>query len=156
MSLSLWSELGESRVGAHREEPARDRRLAKILLQDRRCWEPAHYPPCPHGLGEALEVMHAQVTTLEETAEEPAGAQTDDDCIRLGQGLQPGRQVRRFAHHRLLPRRPLPDQVDHQSRGNPDPALRFDVGARRKALTAVTRASPAWTARSAPSSRASG
>ena len=58
----------------------------------------------------------------------PARGCGDDDRVRLGQGLQPGGEVRRLADDRLLLRRTLADQIadDHQPGGDADP--RFECG----------------------------
>ncbi len=55
-------------------------------------------------------------------------ARRDDDRVRLGQGLQTGGEVRRFADDRLLLRRSFADQIadDHQPGGDPD--ARVELG----------------------------
>src|SRR4029077_20300553 len=58
----------------------------------------------------------------------------DADPARLGQGLQTGGEVWRFADNRLFLSRAFADQIadDHQSGGDPDPRLernRFDIEA---------------------------
>ena len=65
---------------------------------------------------------------LEEIADQPARARGDDDRVRLGQGLQPGGEVRRLADDRLLLRRAFADQIadDHQPGGDPDARLQLD------------------------------
>jgi len=72
------------------------------------CLEPARddprqqYLPDRHGLGDALDLNGAQITVFEEIADQPARPSSDDDGIRLGQGLQTGGEVRRLADDRLL------------------------------------------------------
>jgi hypothetical protein len=63
--------------------------------------------------------------------EQPAGqsprAWRDHHGPRLGQRLQPRREVRRLADHRLFLRRALADQIpdDHQPGGDADPHLQW-------------------------------
>ena len=70
----------------------------------------------------------AEIAVLEEIAEQPARARSDDHGVWLSQGLQPSGKVRRFTDDRLLLRRTLANQVadDHQSGSDPDPRLEFD------------------------------
>jgi hypothetical protein len=70
----------------------------------------------------------AEIAVLEEIADQPARARGDDDRVRLGQGLQTGGKVWRFADDGLLPRRACADQIadDHQSGCDPDTRLEFD------------------------------
>ncbi len=70
----------------------------------------------------------AEIAVLEEIADQPARARGDDDRVRLGQGLQTGGEVRRFADDRLFLRRAFADQVadDHQPGGNADARLQLD------------------------------
>ena len=79
-------------------------------------------------------------------------------AARLGERLQPGREVRGLADHRLLPRRALADQVaDHDEAGrDPDPRRERLARRRGEPATAAAIASPARTARSASSSCARG
>jgi hypothetical protein len=51
------------------------------------------------------------IAVLEEIADQPPGARGDNDRVRLGQGLQTGSEVRRFADDRLFLRRSLTDQI---------------------------------------------
>ncbi len=63
------------------------------------------------GAGETLQVLRAEVAQLEQIADLPTGRGGDDDRVGLGQRLQPRREVRRLADHRLLLRRAGADQV---------------------------------------------
>ena len=117
----------------------------------------AQHLPSRHRLGEALHLDGAEIAVLEEIADQPPRARGDDDRVRLGQGLQPGGEVRGFADDRLLLRRALADQIadDHQPGRNPDARLElggFDIEANDASMTP----SPARTARSASSSCACG
>ena len=87
-----------------------------------------------HRPSEALDLDSAQIAVLEEIADQPARARGDNDHVRLGQSLQTGGQVRRFADDRLLLRRAFADQIadDHQPGGDPDARLElygFDIEA---------------------------
>ena len=103
---------GQRSGGVERLEPARSYAGAEDAIG-------------PHRVGETLDVDHAQVRTLEQVADEAAGALGDDDAAGLGQGLQPGGQVRRLADHRLLASRTAAQEVaDHRDAGrdaDPDP-----------------------------------
>jgi hypothetical protein len=55
-----------------------------------------------HRRGEALHIDAAEIAVFEKVADQPAGARSDNDSVRFGQGLQPGGEVRRFADDRLL------------------------------------------------------
>ena len=98
------------------------------------CLEPARddartqHLPSRHRRGDALDLDGAEIAVLEEIADQPARARGDDDRVRLGQGLQPGGEVRRFADDRLLLRRAFADQIadDHQPGGDPDARLQLD------------------------------
>ena len=46
---------------------------------------------------DALDLDSAEIAVLEEIADQPVRVCGDDDGVRLGQGLQPGGEVRRFA-----------------------------------------------------------
>lgn len=67
----------------------------------------------PHRPGEALGLDLAQIGALEQVADEPARRGRDHDAVGLGQGLEPGGQVRRLADHGLLPCRAAAEQVAH-------------------------------------------
>jgi hypothetical protein len=69
------------------------------------------HPPTSHRLGEPFEPLHPEVSTLEQAAQQVAGAVRHDDGSRLCQVQDASRQVRRLANHRFLLRRALPDQV---------------------------------------------
>ena len=119
----------------------------------------ARDPPGRERLGEALEPLRAEVGELEQAADQPARRLADHHAARLGQRLQPRREVRRLADHRLLARRAFADQLaDHDQAGrDADPGRERSRPLRRlRAGTAATSASPARTARSASSSCARG
>ena len=94
----------------------------------------------------------------EQVAEKLPRRVADDHLPRLGQRLQPRGEVGRVAHHRLLLRVRLADEVahDHQPGGDADPAGERAPRRRCSRATAATIASPARTARSASSSCARG
>ena len=109
------------------------------------------------GLGDALELNLRRDLGIRRDHRQPAGARGDHDSVRLGQGLQAGGEVGRFADdHRAAPN--LADQIadDNQPGGNPDPRLQLcppDLELRRPRRPAPTRIA---TARSASSSCACG
>jgi hypothetical protein len=75
-------------------------------------------PPGGHRLGEAFEAPSAKIGQLEQAADQPARRLADDYATRFRQRLQPRREVRRVADHRLLPCRTLADQIaDHHEPG---------------------------------------
>ena len=84
--------------------------------------------PSRNRRGDALHFDGAEIAVLEEIADQPARAGGDDDRVRLGQGLQPGGEVRRLADDRLLLRRAFADQIadDHQPGGDADAGLQLD------------------------------
>ena len=86
------------------------------------------YLPGRHRRGNTLDLDGAEIANLEEIADQPARARGDNDGIWLGQGLQTGGEVRRFADNRLLLRRALADQIadDDQPGGDPDARLELD------------------------------
>ena len=70
-------------------------------------------PRCER-LGEPLDVQRAEVVELEQAADQPPRRLADHHAAGRRQCLQPRRQVRRVAHHRLFARRALADQIpDH-------------------------------------------
>ena len=124
-----------------------------MLASDQRCemlavqrLEPAFGPtltfdpPGRERLGEALEPPRAEIDQLEQPADQPAGRLADHDAARRGERLQPGRQVRRLADHRLLLCRALADQLadDDHAGGDADP--------RREGLRPPAAASPTASA----------
>ena len=86
----------------------------------------------PHRLGEALEMLLAELDAVEQIADQPAGARADDERAGLGQTLQAGGEVGGLADHRLLLGRALADQVaDHHDAGrDADPGRELDAGTR--------------------------
>ena len=83
------------------------------------------------------------MAVLEEIADQPACARGDHHRVRLGQGLQAGGQVRRFADDRLFLRRAFADQIadNHQPGGDPDARLQLD-GLDVEATHRIDRAQP--------------
>jgi hypothetical protein len=81
--------------------------------------------PGRHRRGDALDLNRPEVTVLEEIADQPACARGDHDRFGLGQGLQTGGKVWRFADDRLFLRRAFADQIadDDQPGGDPDTRL---------------------------------
>ena len=80
-----------------------------------------------HRRAQALELDGTQIRVLEQTAGQPPRARRDHHGPRLGQCLQPRREVRRLADHRLFLRCALADQIadDHQPGGDADPHLQW-------------------------------
>ena len=74
-------------------------------------------------MGEALEPGRAELAQLEHLAQEPARAVRDHHGAGRGRLLQPRRQVRGLADHRLLAGRALADEVahDHEAGRDADP-----------------------------------
>jgi hypothetical protein len=95
------------------------------------CLEPARddartqHLPGRRRRADALDLDAAEIAVLEKIADQPARACGDDDSTRLGQGLQAGGEVRRFADDRLLLRRAFADQIadDDQPGSDPDAPL---------------------------------
>ena len=72
-----------------------------------------------------FEAQRAELTHLEQIAEQPPCRVGDDHHARLGRGLQARREIWRIAHHRLLLRRSLADQIaDHDQTGRDADASR--------------------------------
>ena len=98
--------------------------------------------PGPHRPGDALEVLGPEVLQLEQIAEKPSRALGDDHHVRLGDPLQPRREVRRLADDAALLRLSRADQIaDHDQPGrNADTGLqgsgRLERGHRRDQLQA--------------------
>ena len=115
VDLLVAADQRGQRRSAQRLEPARDDARTQHL-------------PGRHRRGDALDLDGAEIAVLEEIADQPARARGDDDRVRLGQGLQPGGEVRRLADDRLLLRRAFADQIadDHQPGGDPDARLQLD------------------------------
>jgi hypothetical protein len=89
--------------------------------------------PGLYWLGNALEVPGSKVLKLEQIAEKPSRAVSDDDHIRAGDLLQACREVRCLANNPALLRVPLSDQVpDHNK-----PGRNADAGLQRGQLEAA-------------------
>ena len=118
--------------------------------------------PGRHRLGEPLELIGPQILEVEVIAEHRARGRADDDLVRLRQGLQTRRQVRRLADDRGLRCGSFADLVadDHRSGGDADPHRELDPGglgtAAFSSAIASTISRPARTERSASSSWARG
>ena len=67
--------------------------------------------PGDERLGEALEVLRPEVLKLEQAADKPTRPLADHHRAGLRQRLQPGREVRRLADHRLVAGRARADEV---------------------------------------------
>jgi hypothetical protein len=82
--------------------------------------------PRGHRFGDALDAVPAEVTQPKQIAKQtPRGARHNDHS-RIRQGLQPSRNVRRGADHRLIPQRALGAEIaDHDQ-------ARRDADAHRK------------------------
>jgi hypothetical protein len=83
----------------------------------------AQYPRGRDRRCQALDLNRPEIGIVEQPDGQPTGARRDHHCSRFGQRLQPRRQVRRLADHRLLSRRACAEQIadDDQSGGDPDP-----------------------------------
>jgi hypothetical protein len=115
VDLLVAADQPAQRRSAQRLEPARDAARTQYLTgRNRR--------------GDALHLDGAEIAVFEEIADQPARACGDYDSIRLGQGLQPRGEVRRFTDDRLFLRRSFADQIadDHQPGGDPDARLELD------------------------------
>jgi hypothetical protein len=114
-----------------RQLPALDQQAEFVLAADK-TGQPAaahgfeaalgcRYPrdrPGLDRLGQTLDRVPAECLQPKQIADEPARGGADHHGARLGQGLQPRRQVRRLADHRLLLRGALADQIaDHHETG---------------------------------------
>ena len=69
-------------------------------------------PPGRQRLGEALEPARAEVRQLKQATHEPPRRLADNHCAGLGQRLEPRREIRRLADHRLIPGRTLADEIE--------------------------------------------
>jgi hypothetical protein len=125
-------DLAVARLGAG---PAAQQELDLLVPANERgqrrsaqCLEPAgdaarpQYLPGLHRCDDALHPDGTEIAALEQIADQPAGAGGDDHRVRLGQGLQPGGEVRGFADNRVLLRRAFADQIadHHLPGGDPD------------------------------------
>jgi hypothetical protein len=86
-----------------------------------------HHLPSRDRRDDSLHLDGAEVAVLGEIADQPPRACGDDDRVRLGQGLQPGSEVRRFTDDRSLLRGSFANQFadDHQPGGDPDARLQL-------------------------------
>ncbi len=119
----------------------------------------AHHARGHHRRAQALELDGTQIRVLEQAPGQPPRARRDHHGPRLGQRLQPRREVRRLANHRLFLRRALADQIadDHQPGGDADPHLQLCAAATVSSpATFSTSFSAVRTARSASCSSARG
>ena len=93
------------------------------------------HPACPgdvphvHRVGEAFERLPAEVAVVEQGADQPMRLGADQQCVGLGQRLQAGGEVGRFADRRLLLRDPFAHEVAHHdyAGGDADPCLQGDA-----------------------------
>ena len=66
------------------------------------------------GLSETRELLRSEILDLEERADLAPRTVTNQECTRLGQRLQPRREVRRITDHPALLRGACTDQIaDH-------------------------------------------
>src|SRR5215472_13056012 len=88
----------------------------------------AKHLPDLHRFSETFKPRCAQIAKLEQLAEQAASAHGNDDCIRLGEGLQPRGKVRCLANDRLLLRRAFANQIanDYEPGGDADARLQLD------------------------------
>ena len=89
----------------------------------------AYGTPCSHRLGEALQLVGAEIGQVEQLADQPSSRGRDDHCAGLSQRLQTCRQVWHVANDHLFARRPFANQVAHHRKpcGDPDPRLQPNV-----------------------------
>ena len=74
--------------------------------------------PCRNRLGNALDVMAAEVAQTEQVAEQTARSGGDDHRPRPSQGLKTGGKVRRLPDQSVLPQRTFSAEVaDHDQAG---------------------------------------
>src|SRR5262249_8255539 len=78
--------------------------------------------PGPRRLGEALEVPGPEVLQFKEIAQKSTRAVANDDHVRLGNLLQPRREIRRLANDAALLRLPRAEEIadDDQPGRNSD------------------------------------
>src|SRR5215471_11553613 len=76
----------------------------------------AQYLPRRCRPGDAFNLERAEIAVLKQIANEPSRTRGDDDCVRFGQGLQPGGEVGRLADDRLFLRWACANQIsdDHK------------------------------------------
>src|SRR5262252_4234012 len=136
-------------LAALRPRPAPQQQLGFFLAPDEgsqtarmQCLEAARRGtraqrrPRPRRPGEALEVPRPEVLEFKEIAEKSTRAVADDDHVRLGNLLQPRREIRRLANDAALLRLPPADEIadDDQPGRNSDTGLqesaRFELGHR--------------------------
>ncbi len=101
-------------------------------------------PKGPDRLGEALEMLRTEISELEEATYEPPGTPTDDDAARRRERLEPRRQVRRLADHRLFLCAALADQLaDHDQAGrDADPGRQGFAGRHRQSADCLGQCQP--------------
>src|SRR5262249_60070511 len=82
----------------------------------------AQHGPGPCWPGEALKVPGPEVLQFKEVADKSTRGTADDDDIRLGNLLQPRREIRRLANDAALLRQPPADEIadDHPPGRNSD------------------------------------
>src|ERR1700732_1084153 len=86
------------------------------------------YLPHQHRRGDALHLDGTEFAVLEDIADQPTRACSDDYSTRLGYCLKPRAEVRRLADHRLFLRRSFANQIsdNDQSGGDSDPRLKLN------------------------------
>src|SRR5215469_16357943 len=90
---------------------------------------------CPrrNWLGNALELMLAELAQMEHIAKQPLRGAGDNDCPWLGQGLESSRQVGRIAYDHMLARATLAPQPSNHNYPGCDANARRE-GFRRERL----------------------
>jgi hypothetical protein len=117
VDLVLPADERRQRGGMQRLEAAFDRA------------RPQHLPDV-HGLGDALEVHHAEVAAIEQVAHQPARAVGDHDGVGLGDTLQPRRQVQGLADGVAFAHLGESQEIAHddEAAGDADPRLHREAG----------------------------
>ena len=87
----------------------------------------AQHPRGHDRRGQALDLDRAEILIVEQPAGQPPRARRDHHRARLGQRLQPRREVRRLADDPAFLRFALADEIahDHQAGGDADPHLQW-------------------------------
>ncbi len=87
----------------------------------------AHHPRGDDRRGQALDLDRAEILIVEVTPGEPPRARPDHHRARLGQRLQPRREVRRLANDPAFLRFARADEIAHddEARGDADPHLQW-------------------------------
>jgi hypothetical protein len=81
-------------------------------------------------LAHAFQGLYTKVINLEQVTDELPSTLSNDDAVRLGYALQPGRKVRRLAYDATLLSLSRADQIanHHKSRGDAYARLESRMG----------------------------